>query len=90
MPQPQQMPFDYITTDFTYVRLLGDRKGIEKQTKVWDRVIVDRSKALSSWVDVCQQTVRRGLPTFIYVNHHFAGHAPATVAQFLELWNTKQ
>jgi uncharacterized protein YecE (DUF72 family) len=86
MPQPQQMRFDYITTDFTYVRLLGDRKGIEKQTKVWDRVIVDRSKELSSWVDVCQQTVRRGLPTFIYVNNHFAGHAPATVAQFLELW----
>lgn len=89
MPRPQQMPFDYITADFTYVRLLGDRKGIEKQTKVWDKVIVDRSKELGSWIDVCQQTVRRGIPTYVYINNHYAGHAPATVAQFLELWNMK-
>ncbi|MGC1255610.1 MAG: DUF72 domain-containing protein, partial [Candidatus Acidiferrales bacterium] len=31
--------FDPITADFTYVRLLGDRKDIEKQTKIWDKVI---------------------------------------------------
>jgi hypothetical protein len=35
--------FDPITSDFTYVRLLGDRKGIEQQTKIWVKVIVDRS-----------------------------------------------
>lgn len=29
--------FDPITADFTYIRLLGDRKGIEKQTKIWTR-----------------------------------------------------
>jgi hypothetical protein len=47
----------------------GDRKGIEKQTKTWDKVIVDRSTELRSWVDVCQQTVRRGLPTYVYINN---------------------
>jgi uncharacterized protein YecE (DUF72 family) len=88
MPLPCGMAFDYITADFTYVRLLGDRKGIEKQTKVWDKVIVNRSKELHSWVDVCHQTVRRGAATFVYVNNHYAGHAPATVAQFLKLWQT--
>ncbi len=89
MPRPEQISFDYITADFAYVRLLGDRKGIERQTRVWDKVIVDRSRELKSWVDVCQQTVRRGLPTFIYINNHYAGHAPATVAQFLKFWNEK-
>jgi uncharacterized protein YecE (DUF72 family) len=88
MPLPAHMQFDYVTADFTYVRLLGDRKGIEKHTKVWDKVIVDRSKELRSWVDVCQQTVRRGATTFVYVNNHFSGHAPTTVEQFLGLWNT--
>ena len=39
MPRPAQWfeKFDLITADFTYVRWLGDRKGIEEQTKVWMR-----------------------------------------------------
>jgi uncharacterized protein YecE (DUF72 family) len=61
MPLPFQMTFDYLTADFAYVRLLGDRKGIEKQTKVWDKVIVDRSRELRSWVDVCEKTVHGAL-----------------------------
>jgi uncharacterized protein YecE (DUF72 family) len=80
--------FDPITADFTYVRLLGDRKGIDQQTKIWDKVIVDRSKELMSWVNVCQRTVRRGVSTYVYVNNHYAGFAPATVEQFQKLWKT--
>jgi len=85
MPLPGQMAFDYITADFTYVRLLGDRKGIEQKTKIWDKVIVNRSKELGTWVDVCERTMKRGVSTFVYVNNHYSGHAPATVAQFLKL-----
>jgi uncharacterized protein YecE (DUF72 family) len=79
--------FDPITADFTYIRLLGDRKGIEQKTKIWDKVIVDRSKELMSWVNVCQRTIRRGVSTYVYVNNHYAGFAPATVEQFQKLWN---
>jgi uncharacterized protein YecE (DUF72 family) len=89
MPLPAAMAFDYLTADFTYVRLLGDRKGIEKQTKVWDKVIVNRSKELHRWVDVCQQMTKRGASVFVYVNNHYAGHAPKTVADFVKLWNAK-
>lgn len=87
MRRPHELAFDYLTADFTYVRLLGDRKGIERQTKIWDKIVVDRSTELRSWVDLCHSTVRRGVTTFIYVNNHYAGHAPATVAQFLQIWN---
>ena len=90
MPAPDQLEFDYLTADFTYVRLLGDRKGIEMQTKVWDKTIIDRSKELVSWVDVCQRTIRRGVDTYVYANNHYAGHGPATVAHFLELWERYQ
>jgi uncharacterized protein YecE (DUF72 family) len=88
MPRASEIfeKFDPITADFTYIRLLGDRKGIEQQTKVWDKVIVDRSKELRSWVDVCERTTRRGVSTFVYVNNHYAGHAPATVESFRKLW----
>jgi uncharacterized protein YecE (DUF72 family) len=34
---------ELITTDFTYIRWLGDRKTIEELTKLWDKTIVDRS-----------------------------------------------
>jgi len=88
MPRPNEIfeKFDPITADFTYVRLLGDRKGIKKQTKIWDKVIVDRSKESIGWVNVCQKTVRRGISTYVYVNNHYAGFAPATVEQFEKLW----
>jgi uncharacterized protein YecE (DUF72 family) len=81
---------DPITADFTYVRWLGDRKGIEEQTKVWDKTIVDRRAALSRWVDYCYQTTRRGIKVYAYANNHYAGFAPATVALFWELWEKRQ
>jgi uncharacterized protein YecE (DUF72 family) len=80
--------FDPITADYTYIRLLRDRKGIEQRTKIWDKVIVDRSRELMSWVNVCQRTIRRGVPSYVYVNNHYAGFAPATVEQFEKLWKT--
>jgi hypothetical protein len=44
MPRPSEIfeKLEPITADFTYIRLLVDRKGIEQETKVWDKVIVDR------------------------------------------------
>jgi uncharacterized protein YecE (DUF72 family) len=80
--------FDPITADFTYVRPKSDRKGIEQKTKVWDKVIVGRSRELMSWVNVCQRTIRRGVSTYVYVNNHYAGFAPATVERFQKLWKT--
>ncbi len=80
--------FDPITADLTYIRLLGDRKEIEKQIKTWDKVIVDRSRDLMSRVNVCQRTTRRGVPTYVYVNNHYSGFAPGTIEQFQRLWKT--
>jgi uncharacterized protein YecE (DUF72 family) len=77
--------FDPIMADFNYMQLLSDRKGIEQQTKIWDKVIVDRSKESMSWVNVCQRMIQRGASTYVYVNNHDAGFAPATVEQFEKL-----
>jgi len=48
MPRPWEMKekFDLVTADFAYVRWLGDRKKIEKQTTTWDKIIVDRTSDL--------------------------------------------
>jgi uncharacterized protein YecE (DUF72 family) len=89
MPRPSMLfeKFDPITTDFTYVRWLGDRKAIERRTKTWDKVIVDRSNELQEWVKYCHQIVQRGVTVYAFANNHYAGHSPSTVRSFLELWN---
>ena len=80
---------DPITTHFTYVRWLGDRKGIEEQTKIWDKTIVDRRADLKNWVEVLRSLVdnTKILKIFAFANNHYAGHAPATVELFWKLWN---
>ena len=89
MPNPAELKFDPITTDWTYIRWLGDRKGIEEQTTTWDKTVVDRTTELSSWVDYCYQLTKRGVTIYAYANNRFAGHAPATIEQFRNLWQAK-
>jgi uncharacterized protein YecE (DUF72 family) len=89
MPSPLELDFDPITTDWTYIRWLGDRKGIEEQTKTWDKTVIDRTNELSSWVDYCYLLRKRGVMIYAYANNHYAGHAPATIEQFRSLWHGK-
>jgi len=78
--------FDPITADFTYVRWLGDRKGIEQQTKVWDKIIVDRKLELAEWVEVLKTVHKRKIQILAFANNHYAGYGPGTIEQFRQLW----
>jgi uncharacterized protein YecE (DUF72 family) len=78
--------FDPITADFTYVRFLGDRKGIEQQTKVWDKIIVDRHAELSEWADILGKVHKRTIQILAFANNHYAGYGPGTVQEFRGLW----
>ncbi len=91
VPRPWELEnkFDLITTDFTYVRWLGDRKDIEEQTKTWDKLIVDRSKDMANWVELFRQFVSKNPRTFAYANKHYAGYGPGTIELFWDLWNRK-
>jgi uncharacterized protein YecE (DUF72 family) len=91
VPRPWEIKqkLELATTDWTYVRWLGDRKGIEAETKTWDKVIVDRKSDLNNWVDVLKQMVnqKKILKMFAFANNHYAGHGPATVKLFMDLWS---
>jgi len=69
--------FDVVTGPFSYVRLIGDRQGIEKITRVWDRTVVDRSADLSRVADAVRRLAER-VPVYVLVNNHYAGHGPQT------------
>ena len=91
MPRPWELKekFDFITTDFVYVRWLGDRKRIEEQTNTWDKTVVDRREDLTHWVELFRQFVARDLKAYAYADNHYAGNGPATVRLFWELYNRK-
>lgn len=76
---------DPITADYTYIRWLGDRQGIEKQTKSWDKTIVDRRRELREWAEACRNFLARRIAVFAFANNHYAGHAPDTVRLFRQL-----
>lgn len=90
MPRPWEQKLDLITTDFVYVRWLGDRKGIERETTTWDKVIVDRTEDLKHWVDLFGNIRRRtaDLKIYAYANNHYAGHGPNTVKLLWDLYKT--
>ena len=91
VPQPWRIKpqLDMITTDWTYVRWLGDRTGIEKLTGTWDKTVIDRTADLKNWVEVLRQMVntKKILKMFAFANNHYAGHGPGTVKLFKDLWD---
>ena len=88
MPRPRKWfkTADAITTDFTYIRWLGDRKEIEARTTIWKETIVDRREELQEWVKACTVFKKRGVMVLGYANNHYAGHGPGTIRLFHELY----
>jgi uncharacterized protein YecE (DUF72 family) len=88
MPRPWEQKLDLITTDFVYVRWLGDRRDIERQTMTWDKTILDRGDDLRNWVDLFR-TIRSRTPDlkiYAYANNHYQGHGPGTVKLLWDLY----
>jgi uncharacterized protein YecE (DUF72 family) len=69
------------TTDFAYLRLVG----FHREFKYLGQVQKDRSKELASWASTLEGLAKRVERIYVYVNNHYAGHAPATVQQLQEL-----
>lgn len=93
MPRPWEVNegIDLVTTDFVYVRWLGDRHGIEKMTTVWDKSVIDRTQDLRNWADVFKSMVNNSkvLKIFAFANNHYAGNGPATIKLFWDLWKKR-
>jgi uncharacterized protein YecE (DUF72 family) len=80
MPTPAEVAekIDPVTGPFSFVRLIGDREAIEKIATTWDKVVVDRAADLAETARVIEGLAQR-VPVAVFVNNHYAGHAPATV-----------
>ncbi len=81
MPHPADLAgdLDLLTTDFVYVRLIGDRKAVEERTKTFDRIVLDQGPRLARWASLLREMIPRAERTLVFANNHFAGHGPATI-----------
>ncbi|MBI3464425.1 MAG: DUF72 domain-containing protein [Planctomycetes bacterium] len=79
MPSPAELieRFDVVTGPFAYVRLLGDRQGIEAITTTWNKIVIDKSDELRRTAAAIQRLAQR-VPVLAFVNNHYAGYAPET------------
>lgn len=84
MPRPtelwQKFGEQLFTRKYAYVRFLGERERIEKITKAWGKIVIDRSKETREWVEtILRQALAKRIPVWVYINNHFAGYAPASI-----------
>lgn len=86
LPAPWEFPagLDLLTSDFAYVRLIGDRKLVEERTETFDRIVVDHGDRLQRWAEHLRAVIPRAKETFAYANNHFAGHGPATIRELAQ------
>ena len=87
MPHPAELAgqHDLLTADFFYGRLIGDRKLVDKKTKTFDKLVLDNTPSLRRWADMLQGRADGVKEIYVFANNHFAGHAPATIRQLVEL-----
>lgn len=74
---------DCLTGEFIYLRLIGDRKGIETITTTWDRIVLDRTERIRAIVGALSGIVPAA-DVVAFINNHYAGHAPASCEAFLK------
>jgi len=78
---------EVVTSDFAYVRFVGDRKAIEAKTKRWDQLIEDKSDEMKVWIGELKKITEKGVKTYAFFNNHYAGFAPGSIKQFEDLWS---
>ena len=88
MPRPHEYfeAGDPVTANFSYIRWIGDRKGIEEKTQRWDQVIIDREDDMQIWIPIIRQLLKRRIQVMGFFNNHYAGFAPGSIKLFNEIW----
>jgi uncharacterized protein YecE (DUF72 family) len=79
---------DPVTTDFLYVRFLGDHKKMDALVEAdakntgaapWSRLVVDRTASMRDWAAALRRLCPRVVSAYTFVNNHYAGYAPGSI-----------
>lgn len=78
-----------LTTDFVYLRLIGDRSINERD---FGKINKDRTKEMQLWINKLEDiknNEKRIKNAIISANNHYAGFGPMTAKLFSEMMNLK-
>ena len=80
MPQIRE-----VTSDFIYVRFLGDRKRVRGTL---GRIEVDRKAHINEWAKKLKPLVEEGTEVLGYFNKYYSGHSPSDAKELLAIIST--
>ena len=69
-----------VTTDFVYLRFIGDR-SVDRLGAIQ----IDRTKEMERWAERLRQVEDHGDRAFVLFNNHFAGAGPACADRFCRM-----
>ena len=79
---PRMPRLEEATTDFGYIRWLGNRREFPEGHTHPKK---DRDDDLLWWAGVVDRFLKEGKTVFAYANNHYQNHSPSTLDRFLEL-----
>ena len=79
---PKMPRMEEATTDFSYIRWLGDRREFPEGHTHLKK---NRDDDLSWWSDLVDRFLEEGRTVFAYANNHYQNHSPSTLDRFLEI-----
>jgi uncharacterized protein YecE (DUF72 family) len=79
---PRMPRLEEATTDFAYIRWLGNRREFPSGHTHLKK---NRDDDLLWWAGVVDRFLSEGREVFAYANNHYQNHSPSTLERFLEL-----
>jgi len=79
---PRMPRLEEATTDFVYIRWLGNRREFPEGHTHLKK---DRDDDLLWWSDLVDRFLQEGRIVFAYANNHYQNHSPSTLERFLEI-----
>jgi len=80
--QPSMPATDVMTSDFTYIRLEGDRR---KVSGTLGKPEIDRRADIMGWAEKIKTFMHRSTDVFVYFSKFYSGYPPADAKRLIEL-----
>jgi uncharacterized protein YecE (DUF72 family) len=73
---------DVVTSDFTYIRLEGDRRKVDGTL---GKPEIDRTADITTWAEKIKKFMDLSTDVYVYFSKFYSGYPPADAKQLIEL-----
>jgi uncharacterized protein YecE (DUF72 family) len=80
--QPFMPTTDFVTSDFTYMRLEGDRR---KVNGTLGKPEMDRTADITAWAEKIKKFMDQSTDVYVYFSKFYSGYPPTDAKRLIEL-----